>query len=68
VQNKASVVAIYCRVYPEVRGTHAFRTYLRQEPLSYFFMPVPTKKAFPNEIVFEQQLCRWALSKSRPIL
>jgi len=68
VQNKASVVAVYYRVYPEVRGTHAFRTYLHQEPLSYFFMPVPSKKAFPNEIVVEQQLCRWASSKYRPIL
>jgi hypothetical protein len=41
MQIKAFVVAVYCIVYPEVRGTHAIRTYLRQEPLSYFFYASP---------------------------
>jgi hypothetical protein len=40
-QNMAFVVAVYCGVYPEVRGTHAIHTYLPQEPLTYFSEAIP---------------------------
>jgi hypothetical protein len=35
-QRMAFVVAVYCGVYPEERGTHVTCTYLPQEPLTYF--------------------------------
>ena len=50
-QRGAFVVAVYCGVYPEERGTHAIRTYLPQEPLTYFSEADP----FYEDFTFGQQ-------------
>jgi len=51
VQIKTFVVAVYCYA-------HAIRTYLRQEPLSYFSKANPPIKVLPLDITLEQQLGR----------
>ena len=51
VQIKAFVVAVYCYAL-----AYAHTSVKNHYPI--FLMPVPSKKAFPNEIAIEQQLCR----------
>jgi len=50
-QRMKFVVAVYCY-------THAYAHTSVKNHYPIFLMPILSKKAFPNEIVVEQQLCR----------